>query len=81
MLGGCFRRLLEVSCKKRCSYKFCKIHKETPGLRLATLLKETLIQVLSCKFRQICKNTFFTEHLRATASVLTTLQKSTIIDV
>ena len=29
---------------------------------------ETLSQVFSCKFREIFKNTFFTEHLRATAS-------------
>ena len=30
--------------------------------------KETLTQVFSCEFCQISKNTFFTEHLRATAS-------------
>ena len=29
---------------------------------------ETLAQVFSCEFCQISKNTFFTEHLRATAS-------------
>ena len=32
--------------------------------------KETLAQVFSYEFCQISKNTFFTEHLRATASIL-----------
>ena len=36
----------------------------------ATLLqKETLAEVLSCEFCEISKNTFFTEHLWATASI------------
>ena len=30
--------------------------------------KEVLTQVFSCEFCEIFKNTFFTEHLRATAS-------------
>ena len=30
--------------------------------------KETLAQVFSCEFCEISKDTFFTEHLRATAS-------------
>ena len=30
--------------------------------------KETLAQVFSCEFYKISKNTFFTEHLSATAS-------------
>ena len=30
--------------------------------------KETLAEVFSCKFGEIFKNTFFTEHLQATAS-------------
>ena len=39
-------------------------------LRPAALLKkETLEQVLSWEFCDILKNTFFTEHLRATYSV------------
>ena len=33
------------------------------------LKKETLARVFFCEFCEICKNTFFTEHLRATASV------------
>ena len=36
----------------------------------ATLLKETLVQVFSCEFCEIFKNTFFTEHFRTTASVI-----------
>ena len=35
---------------------------------LATLLKRTLAQVLSCEFCEISKNTFFTEHFWMTAS-------------
>ena len=31
--------------------------------------KETLAQVFSCEFCKISKNTFFTDHLRTTASV------------
>ena len=38
-------------------------------LRPATLLKKTLIQVFSCEFCTIFTNTFFIEHIRATASV------------
>ena len=32
--------------------------------------KETLAQVFYCEFCEISKNTFFTEHLQATASLL-----------
>ena len=40
-------------------------------LRPATLFKkETLVQVFSCEFCQISKDTFFTEHLQSTASIL-----------
>ena len=35
----------------------------------AILLKETTTHVFSYEFSEIFKNTFFTEHLRATASV------------
>ena len=31
--------------------------------------KETLAQVFSCEFLEISKNTFFTEHVRTTASI------------
>ena len=42
--------------------------------------KETLAQVFSCEFCEISKNTFFTEHLRTTASGLTQ-QTHTIISL
>ena len=37
--------------------------------------KETLGQVFSCEFREISKNTFFTEHVWATASGSLTMIK------
>ena len=68
----------EVFCKKRCFEKFRKIHRKTPvsesffnkvADRPATLFKkETLLQVFSCEFYEICKNSFSTEHLQRTAS-------------
>ena len=36
--------------------------------RPSFIKKEALAQVFSCEFCQISKNTFFTEHLWATAS-------------
>ena len=70
----------EVFFKKRCSSNFRKTHTKIPvpeslfkkvaGARPVTLLKrETLSQVFPCEFCKISKNTFFTEHLRVTASV------------
>ena len=41
----------------------------------ATLLKETQTQVSSFEYCEICKNSFFTEHLRTTASALIHAQK------
>ena len=35
--------------------------------------KETLAQVFSCEVCEVSKNTFFTEHLRATASDISKL--------
>ena len=60
--------------------KFCKIHRKTPapatlGLPATQaeacnfIKKETMAQVLSCEFCEISKNTFSTEHLRATGFV------------
>ena len=77
----------EVFCKKRWLWKFRKIHRKTPApgslslIKLqalpATLLKkETLAQVFSCEFCEISKNTFFTEHLWATASVLISIAEN-----
>ena len=54
-------------------------------MRPATLLKKKpLAQVFSCEFCEISNNTFFTEHLRATASVcckkiLCTLSRSRLV--
>ena len=46
----------------------------------ATLFqKETLVKVFSCKFSEIAQNTFFTEHLRETASSFP--QKNSIVEV
>ena len=45
-------------CKKRCSWKFNKIHRKTP-------VSESLF---SCEFCKISKNTLFTEHLWETTS-------------
>ena len=40
------------------------------GLKPTTLLKKKiLVQVFSCKFCKIYKNTFFIEHVRTTASI------------
>ena len=39
---------------------------ETPNCNF--IKKEALAQVFSCEFCEIFKNTFFTEHLRVTAS-------------
>ena len=50
------------SCKKECK-KGCK--------------KETLAQVFSCEFSKISKNTFFTEHLRTTASAFSFSEAAT----
>ena len=42
------------------------LYKKVAGLRL--IKKETLAQVFSCEVCEICKNAFFTEHLRSSAS-------------
>ena len=52
--------------EKISSEKFCRIHKETPVLQASG--KENPTKLFSCKFYKIFKNTFFTEHMRVTAS-------------
>ena len=42
------------------------------------ILKKTLAQVFSCEFSKISKSTFFTEHLRATASAVTQEQTAEV---
>ena len=58
---------------KRCSLKFCKIHRKTPvpeslfiqvaGGACNIIKNDALAQVFSCEFCKISKNAFFTEHL------------------
>ena len=43
--------------------------------------KETLEQLFSCKFCEISKNTFFIEHLRATASALKDALKKSVLQI
>ena len=50
----------KVFCKKRCSKKFCKIHRKTP-------VPEPLAEVFSCEFCEISKDAFFTELLLTSA--------------
>ena len=62
----------EVFCKKGVFKNFIKFTGNA-CVRVSFLLnnfikKETLAQVFSCEFYEISKCTFFTEHLRATAS-------------
>ena len=54
---------------KRFSEKFYKIHRKTPVPPYNFIKSETLSQVFSRAFCEIFKVTFFTEHLRATASI------------
>ena len=71
------RRLLMMPWRIRRRYSvrkcvlrnFAKIHRKTPVLESCVewscnvIKKETLVQVFSCEFCEISKNTFFTEHL------------------
>ena len=72
-----------VSCRssrRRCSVRkgFSGISQNSQENTYATasflinnfIKKEALLQVFFCKFREISKDTIFTEHLRATASRL-----------
>ena len=49
------------------------IYKQPPEIQPST---GTLAQVLSCKFRKICKSTFFTEHFQVTACLFFKAAKS-----
>ena len=52
------RQPLEVFYEKRCSWKFCKIHRKTPVPGLFFNEVKTLAHVFSCEFCKIFKNTF-----------------------
>ena len=55
---------------KTCARGSFLIKLQALGFSPATLLKkESVTRLLSCEFYEISKNTFFTEHLRTTASV------------
>ena len=56
---------------KKCSEKFCKIHKKTPVSESPYWKKDsdTGAFLFFCEFGEIFKNNLFTEHLRKTASV------------
>ena len=47
-----------------------------PADRPARPKKETLAQMFSCEFWEISKNTCFTEHLWATASIYSIIHES-----
>ena len=70
--------ILYRSSHRKCSIKkvFLKISHNSQENNLARVCnfikKEALGQVFSCEFCRIFKNTFFKEHLRATASVYNT---------
>ena len=68
MKKSVLRNFAQFTGKHLCqSLSFNKI----AGLACNFIKKEILTQVLSCEFCEISKNTFFTEHLRKTASVVT----------
>ena len=60
-----------VNCKDRSSHRRCSVRKV---FACNFIKKESLAQVFSCEFCEISKNTFLTEHLRATTSAKTILQ-------
>ena len=66
MIKGVLRNFLKFTGKHMCQGLFFN---KVASLRPATLLKKkTPAEVFSCEFCEISKNTFFTEHLRTTAS-------------
>ena len=56
-------RQKEVEAKEETIYESCRPQ------ACNFIKKVTLEQVFSCEFCEICKNTFFTEHLWTTASI------------
>ena len=65
-----------LMCSIKSSCEFCTIHRKTTA-RISFLIpqawnfikKETLTQVFSCEFYEICKSTFYTEHFWVTVSM------------
>ena len=64
---GVLRNFAKFTGKHLCQSLFFN---KVAGLGLQLYKKETLAQVFFCEFCEISKNTFFTEHLWATASEL-----------
>ena len=62
---GALRNFTKFTLKHQCQSLFFN---KVAGLGPANLSKKRLVQVLSCEFSEISKNTFSTEHLRETAS-------------
>ena len=65
---GALKNFVKFAGKHLCQALFLN---KVAGLRLDAsnfIKKETLAQVFSCEFCEIFKNTYFTEHLRMTAS-------------
>ena len=52
---------------------FLQISQNSQENTCASVLFERLLQVFSCEFSKICKNTSFTKHLWVTASVFRTI--------
>ena len=66
MIKGVLRNFTKLTGKYLCQSLFLN---KLAGLRPEEKIKETLAQVFFCEYCEISKITFFTEHLRATASV------------
>ena len=62
-----FLKILQNSQENTCTRVLFLIKLQAEACNF--IKKETLAQVFSCEFCEIFKNTFFTGHLRATASV------------
>ena len=57
-----------ISLSQLRSQFLVSLREYSKGWKKVKRLKETLAQVFPCEFCKISKNTFFTEHLWATAS-------------
>ena len=64
---GVLKNFTKFTGKHLCQRLFFN---KVPGQACNFIKKESLTQVFSCEFCKNFKNTFFTEHLRATASEL-----------
>ena len=71
LLKGVLKNFTKLTGKHLCQSLFFN--------KVATFSKkETLAQVLSCKFCEIFKNTFFIEHFRTTASVYSDFEQQSL---